>query len=47
MDVKSKVLALKYRPVVFNDIIGQKIVRDAIYNAIKNNSLNITNKLHG
>ena len=34
MDVKSKVLALKYRPVVFDDIIGQKIVSDAIFNAI-------------
>ena len=37
MNVKSKVLALKYRPVVFNDIIGQKIISDAIFNAIKNN----------
>ncbi len=37
MDVKSKVLALKYRPVVFEDIIGQKIISDTIYNSIKNN----------
>ena len=37
MDVKSKVLALKYRPVVFSDIIGQKIVSDTIYNSIKYN----------
>ncbi len=35
MDVKSKVLALKYRPVVFDDVIGQKIISDTIYNAIK------------
>ena len=37
MDVKSKVLALKYRPVVFEDIIGQKIICDTIFNSIKNN----------
>ena len=37
MDVKSKVLALKYRPVVFEDIIGQKIISDTIFNSIKNN----------
>ena len=35
MDVKSKVLALKYRPVVFEDVIGQKIISDTIYNSIK------------
>ena len=37
MDVKSKVLALKYRPVVFEDIIGQEIVSDTIFNSIKIN----------
>ena len=37
MDVKSKVLALKYRPVVFEDIIGQKIVSDTIFKSIKIN----------
>ena len=37
MDVKSKVLALKYRPVVFEDIIGQKIISDTIFNSIKIN----------
>ena len=37
MEVKSKVLALKYRPVVFEDIIGQKIVSDTIFNSIKIN----------
>ena len=37
MEVKSKVLALKYRPVVFEDIIGQKIVSDTIFKSIKIN----------
>ena len=31
----SKVLALKYRPVVFEDLIGQKIITDTIVNSIK------------
>ena len=35
MDVKSKVLALKYRPKVFSDLIGQEEVGHTIYNSIK------------
>tara|TARA_Y100000816_G_C26090098_1_gene575935 strand:+ start:121 stop:1791 length:1671 start_codon:yes stop_codon:yes gene_type:complete len=32
---KSKILALKYRPKVFNDLIGQEIIAETISNAIK------------
>ena len=35
MKTKSKVLALKYRPQVFADLIGQEIVAETIYNSIK------------
>ena len=35
MKTNSKVLALKYRPVLFQDIIGDKIISEAISNAIK------------
>ena len=34
---KSKVLALKYRPRVFKDLIGQEIIAETILNAIKIN----------
>jgi len=33
----STVLALKYRPQVFQDLIGQEVVADTIYNSIKFN----------
>ena len=33
----KKILALKYRPQVFEDLIGQDIVADTILNSIKNN----------
>ncbi len=36
MNNNSKVLALKYRPKTFNDLIGQEIIADVIYNSIKN-----------
>ena len=39
MDVKSKVLALKYRPKVFSDLIGQQVVSRTIYNSIKYNKI--------
>ena len=39
MKIKSKVLSLKYRPVVFEDLIGQDVVRETISNAIKENKL--------
>ena len=35
MTTNSKVLALKYRPIVFEDLIGQKIISDTIVNSIK------------
>ncbi len=37
MNKKKNVLALKYRPQIFKDLIGQKVVVDTIYNAIKLN----------
>ena len=38
MTNKSKVLALKYRPQTFKDLIGQKEISIAIFNSIKNNN---------
>ena len=35
MNKKSKVLALKYRPQKFKDLIGQDIVAETIINSIK------------
>ena len=35
MTNNSKVLALKYRPQVFEDLIGQKVIAETIYNSIK------------
>ena len=32
---KSKILALKYRPRVFKDLIGQEIIAETIFNSIK------------
>ena len=37
MNKISKVLALKYRPKTFKDLIGQEIVAETIYNSIKHN----------
>ena len=37
MKNNSKVLALKYRPQVFDDLIGQEIISQTIYNSIKSN----------
>ena len=37
MNNNSKVLALKYRPKTFKDLIGQEVVSDVIYNSILNN----------
>jgi DNA polymerase III subunit gamma/tau len=39
MNKNSKVLALKYRPQVFDDLIGQEIVADTIVNSIKANKV--------
>ena len=35
MNNNSKVLALKYRPQTFDDLIGQEVVAETITNAIK------------
>ena len=35
MNKNSKVLALKYRPQTFNDLIGQEVVAETIINSIK------------
>ncbi len=39
MNKNSKVLALKYRPQTFEDLIGQKIVSETIINSIKANKV--------
>ena len=39
MTKNSKVLAIKYRPQRFEDLIGQDVVRETISNAIKENKL--------
>ena len=36
---KSQVLALKYRPQVFEDLIGQEIVVQTIFNSLKLNKV--------
>tara|TARA_Y100000590_G_scaffold241059_1_gene271064 strand:+ start:268 stop:1899 length:1632 start_codon:yes stop_codon:yes gene_type:complete len=37
MTNNSKVLALKYRPQVFEDLIGQEVISETIFNSIKYN----------
>ena len=37
MTNNSTVLALKYRPQTFNDLIGQEVIAETIYNSIKYN----------
>ena len=37
MKSNSKVLALKYRPQVFGDLVGQEVISETIYNSIKYN----------
>jgi len=39
MDNNSKVLALKYRPQIFDDLIGQEVVAETIINSIKANKV--------
>ncbi len=38
MTIKSQVLALKYRPQTFKDLLGHEEIATTIYNSIKNNS---------
>ena len=37
MNINSKVLALKYRPTTFKNLIGQEVIAETIHNSIKNN----------
>ncbi len=39
MTSNSKVLALKYRPQTFDQLVGQKVISQSIYNSIKNNKI--------
>tara|TARA_S200000501_G_scaffold371196_1_gene413782 strand:+ start:195 stop:1844 length:1650 start_codon:yes stop_codon:yes gene_type:complete len=39
MNINSKVLALKYRPQIFDDLIGQEVVAETIKNSIKANKI--------
>ena len=39
MKPNSKVLSLKYRPILFEDLIGQDVVSETISNAIKENKV--------
>ena len=39
MNKNTKVLALKYRPQVFEDLLGQNIAAETIFNSIKANKL--------
>ena len=38
MTIKSQVLALKYRPQTFKDLIGHEEISTTIYHSIKNNN---------
>ncbi len=39
MNSNNKVLALKYRPQTFDELIGQKIIAESIFNSIKLNKI--------
>ena len=39
MNKNTKVLALKYRPQTFDDLIGQDVVAETIFNSIKENKV--------
>ena len=39
MNNNSKVLALKYRPQIFDDLIGQEVVTETITNSIKTDKI--------
>ena len=41
----NKVLALKYRPQTFDQLIGQKVIAESIFNSIKNNKIQEAIKL--
>ena len=39
MNKNSKVLALKYRPQIFDQLIGQEVIAETIINSIKANKV--------
>ena len=39
MSNNSKVLALKYRPQTFGQLVGQQVIAESIFNSIKNNKI--------
>ena len=39
MNSNSKVLALKYRPQTFDQLVGQKVIAESIFNSIKHNKI--------
>ena len=39
MSKNSKVLALKYRPQAFKDLIGQNVIAETIFNSIQANKI--------
>ena len=39
MNINSKVLALKYRPQTFDDLIGQEVIVEIIINSIKSGKI--------
>ena len=39
MEINKKILAIKYRPQIFEDLIGQDIIVDALKKSIKQNSI--------
>ena len=38
-EIKSKVLALKYRPQTFDDLIGHQVMCDTIKNSIRTSNI--------
>ena len=39
MNLNNKILALKYRPQTFDQLVGQKVITESIFNSIKNNKV--------
>ena len=39
MNLNNKILALKYRPQTFDQLVGQKVIAESIFNSIKNNKV--------
>mgnify|MGYP006245600025 CR=1 FL=1 len=39
MNLNNKILALKYRPQTFDQLVGQKVIAESIFNSIKDNKV--------